>query len=270
MSPTAPSPRGLRHDVSGYKNYRGWREAPRKRKEYHVLKPDLPRRGGCPQSGRGECYHATKEILLWKSRVCPVAPPKRMTLSPQVTIRLYRTPRSTNAKKLKPRRSDKNPADAVRAIVQIDFDLIRIMRIIITSEVLNMKLTYPACFYKDHETGAYALEVPDLPGCATGADNLAEAILMGIDAASGWILTELEEGRPIPPASAIDEVHPDQGGFVSLLPLDMDAYAEKYGDKAVRKNLTIPAWLNTFAESQSINFSKVLQDSLTEIYNSRN
>jgi hypothetical protein len=49
----------------------------------------------------------------------------------------------------------------------------------------------------------------------------------------------------------------------------MDAYAEKYGDKAVRKNLTIPAWLNTFAEANHVNFSQVLQDSLTEIYQRR-
>jgi hypothetical protein len=89
---------------------------------------------------------------------------------------------------------------------------------------------------------------------------------MGIDAASGWVLTELEEGRPAPPASAIDAVRPGEGGFVSLLVLDMDAYAEKYGGKAVRKNLTIPAWLNTFAESRHINFSQVLQDSLTQLY----
>jgi len=47
----------------------------------------------------------------------------------------------------------------------------------------------------------------------------------------------------------------------------MDAYAEKYGEKAVRKNLTIPAWLNTFAESQNVNYSQVLKDSLTEMYN---
>ena len=39
-------------------------------------------------------------------------------------------------------------------------------------------------------------------------------------------------------------------------------YAEKYGKKAVRKNLTIPAWLNTFAENNHINFSQVLQDAL--------
>jgi predicted RNase H-like HicB family nuclease len=129
-----------------------------------------------------------------------------------------------------------------------------------------MKLTYPAIFYKDNESGAYAVEVPDLPGCATGGDTLADAILMGTDAASGWVLTELEEGRPAPPSSTVELIHPDEGGFVSLLVLDMDAYAEKFGDKAVRKNLTIPSWLNTFAESQHINFSRVLQDSLTEMY----
>ena len=127
-----------------------------------------------------------------------------------------------------------------------------------------MKLTYPAVFYEDG--GSYAVEVPDLPGCVSGGNSLAEAILMGTDAASGWVLTELEDGKPVPKASPIKKIRHEPGGFVSLLVLDMDAYAEKYGDKAVRKNLTIPAWLNTFAEERNINFSKVLQDSLITLY----
>ena len=89
---------------------------------------------------------------------------------------------------------------------------------------------------------------------------------MGTDAASGWVLDELEDGKAAPPASPIESITPDPGGFVSMLVLDMDAYAEKYGEKAVRKNLTIPAWLNTFAEANNINFSQVLQDSLLNIY----
>lgn len=129
-----------------------------------------------------------------------------------------------------------------------------------------MKLTYPAIFYKDAESGAYAVEVPDLPGCVSGADTLADAILMATDAASGWVLDELEDGKSIPTASKPEGIHPDAGGFVSMLVLDMDAYTEKYGNKAVRKNLTIPAWLNTFAEANHVNFSQVLQDSLTEMY----
>jgi len=127
-----------------------------------------------------------------------------------------------------------------------------------------MQLTYPAIFYEGEE--GYAVEVPDLPGCTSGGASLAEAILMGTDAASGWVLTELEDGKPAPAASPIKKIRPESGGFVSMLVLDMDAYAEKYGNKAVRKNLTIPAWLNTFAEAKHINFSQVLQDSLTALY----
>ena len=131
-----------------------------------------------------------------------------------------------------------------------------------------MKLTYPAIFYEGE--GGYAVEVPDLPGCVSGGDTLADAIIMGTDAASGWVLTELEDGKPIPKASPIDAIKPEEGGFISMIVLDMDAYAEKYGNKAVRKNLTIPAWLNTFAENRHINFSQVLQDSLTAIYQQEN
>jgi len=131
-----------------------------------------------------------------------------------------------------------------------------------------MRLAYPAIFYpwEDEDSQGFTVEVPDLPGCISEGDSLAEAILMGIDAASGWVLTELEDGKPIPPASPIKKIRPETGGFVSMLVLDMDAYAAKYGNKAVRKNLTIPAWLNTFAEARHINFSQLLQDSLTTIY----
>lgn len=130
-----------------------------------------------------------------------------------------------------------------------------------------MKLTYPACFYPcEDKENAYTVEVPDLPGCVSEGDTLADAILMAIDAASGWVLDELEDGNPVPKATAPEKVVPDAGGFVTMLVLDMDAYAEKYGNKAIRKNLTIPAWLNTFAEKNGINFSQVLQDSLISLY----
>ena len=54
----------------------------------------------------------------------------------------------------------------------------------------------------------------------------------------------------------------ENGCMINMLLLDIDAYEEKYGEKAVRKNLTIPAWLNTFAEKNNINFSKLLQETL--------
>ena len=126
-----------------------------------------------------------------------------------------------------------------------------------------MKLIYPAVFkpFSD-QSGGYVVEFPDLPGCVTEGKNLEQAIEMGIDAASGWILGELEDGEKIPPASSYSEITAQNKHMVNMLLLDIDAYEEKYGEKAVRKNLTIPAWLNTFAEKNNINFSKLLQDTL--------
>ena len=126
-----------------------------------------------------------------------------------------------------------------------------------------MKLIYPAVFkpFTD-QSGGYVVEFPDLPGCVTEGKDLEQAIEMGIDAASGWILGELEDGEQIPHASDYSEIPAENGCMINMLLLDMDAYEEKYGEKAVRKNLTIPAWLNTFAEKNNINFSKLLQETL--------
>lgn len=83
---------------------------------------------------------------------------------------------------------------------------------------------------------------------------------MGTDAASGWILGEIEDGNSFPAASMALEA--PAGSFVNLLVLDMDSYAEQYGSKAVRRNITVPAWLDTYAQKNHLSLSKVVQDSL--------
>ena len=126
-----------------------------------------------------------------------------------------------------------------------------------------MKLVFPAIFTPCKEKEGYTVVVPDLPGCVTEGSSLADAIDMGVDAASGWILGELEDGNDIPVASEYKDITPDTtDSFVTLLVLDMETYAEKYGSKAVRKNITIPAWLNAYGEKNHLNFSKILQDAL--------
>ena len=125
-----------------------------------------------------------------------------------------------------------------------------------------MKLIYPAIFTPLQEQDGFCVTFPDLPGCVTQGLSLSEAIENAQDAASGWVLDELEDGNAAPSPSDVKkiEVEPDQ--FANLIMLDMDSYAEKYGAKAIRKNCTIPAWLNTAAELRNINFSQVLQEAL--------
>lgn len=128
-----------------------------------------------------------------------------------------------------------------------------------------MKLIYPACFYPCAE-GGYTVIFPDLPGCVTEGDTLVEAIDVAADAASGWVLDSVENGEPAPKASNIKNVVPDEyeNGFVSLINIDLDEYSKKYGNKAVKKTLTIPAWLNTLAEKENVNFSQILQNALVD------
>ena len=125
-----------------------------------------------------------------------------------------------------------------------------------------MKLVYPARFYKEKD--GYSVDVPDLKGCITQADTLAEAIEMAEDAALGWILTAVEDDEELPIASRIEDIKlKNKNEFVSLLLLDIDKYTEKYGNrKSVKKTLTIPTWLNHRAEKIGVNFSKTLQEAL--------
>ena len=126
-----------------------------------------------------------------------------------------------------------------------------------------MKLIYPAVFYAFSDgSGGYTEEFPDLPGCVTEGKDLEEAFEMATDAASGWVLEELEEGNTVPEPSDYADVKPREGGRVNIVLLDIDKYADKYGEKAVRKNVTIPAWLNTFAEKRQMNFSQILQEAI--------
>ena len=119
-----------------------------------------------------------------------------------------------------------------------------------------MKLVYPAIFTPCIERKGYTVVVPDLPGCVTEGQDLLDAI--------GWILGELEEGNNIPtPTLRKEDIKLEEAdSFISMLVLDIDAYAEKYGEKTVRKNISIPAWLNTYGEKNNINFSRVLQEAL--------
>lgn len=130
-----------------------------------------------------------------------------------------------------------------------------------------MKLLYPAVFTPLEEGTGYCVTFPDLPGCVTEGSTLTEALEMAADVGCGWLLDEMEDGNLPPRASSRENIIPEEAGaFVNLVVLDIDSYAEKFGSKAIRKNCTIPAWLNTFGESHNINFSQVLTDSLSAIY----
>lgn len=122
------------------------------------------------------------------------------------------------------------------------------------------KYIYPAIFTKDGSF--YTVDFPDFESCYTQGETMQEALEMAEDILC-LTLYELEEQKTkIPAPSKIQEINPNKDEFVSLVSCDTIEYRKYYDNKAVKKTLTIPAWLNTMSEREGINFSSVLQSAL--------
>ena len=119
---------------------------------------------------------------------------------------------------------------------------------------------YPAVFHKaDQSEKGYWVEVPDLPGCFSQGDSMEEAF-KEVQEAVGLYLDENNDFNKPSPIEKIQQDFP--GESVMLVPYDSVAYAKKYKNKAIKKTLSIPEWLNEEASKRGINFSQVLQEAL--------
>ena len=133
-----------------------------------------------------------------------------------------------------------------------------------------MLSAYPACFIK--EDVGYSVIFPDLNHLATCGQTLDEAFTMAIDCLAGYLYNLEKDGDPIPAASPLNQIRladilsdlelESCEAFVNMVTVDVAEYAKAHFEKSVRKTLTIPAWLNTAALDQNINFSQVFQDAL--------
>lgn len=119
-----------------------------------------------------------------------------------------------------------------------------------------MMFVYPAIFHQ--EDSSYWVEFPDLPGCQSFGDTLPETMAEALEALAAYVLTLLEQGKPLVQPSEMASIIPEDG-FTSLVACTIEQYKET---KAVKKTLTIPSWLNDRATAMGVNFSQVLQEAL--------
>lgn len=123
-----------------------------------------------------------------------------------------------------------------------------------------MNKVYPIIVHA--KTGdSHYVEIPDIDRGTQGTDH-ADAMAAARDAICLWAITEQDEGRTIPEPSPLEAVTVPEGAFVTLVDVDFDAYRRALDTRAVRKNCTIPSWLNEAAERQGVNFSAILQQAL--------
>lgn len=136
----------------------------------------------------------------------------------------------------------------------------------------NMTVVYPVIFTRTgDEKDTYLVEIPDIKGMTEGY-GMSDAIEMARDYI-GCTLYDKEDAS-FPQASDPVKVDVSKGefadageSFVSLVDLDITAYRRKMNAKAVRKNVSLPAWLDLEAEAAHLNLSRVLQEALKEKLN---
>ena len=124
-----------------------------------------------------------------------------------------------------------------------------------------MKQVYPVILHSEAE-GGFSVSVPDL-NIGTQGETVAECIDMARDAIGLWGICEQDAGRAIPEPSVLSPAH-DEGELVTLVDIDFDAYRRAHDMRTIRKNVTIPSYLNDLAERAGVNFSQVLQDGLKQ------
>lgn len=124
-----------------------------------------------------------------------------------------------------------------------------------------MKYTYPVVF--EYDEGKIDVKVPDIAGCFTCGDTITDAIEMVQDAMAMMLAHYEDHQQAVPKPSDIATIK-TKTGFVNYVIADTDAWRKQFSKKAVKKTVTIPAWLNYKAEEAGVNFSQELQNALRQ------
>ncbi len=129
--------------------------------------------------------------------------------------------------------------------------------------MLKDRYDFPALLHYTRD-GRIGITFPDLPGCVSQAHSDGEAVAMATEALELHIYGMEQSETPVPNPSRLSKIPTEPDQRTILVTAIMPLVREDMETKAVKKTLTIPAWLNRAAEAAHVNFSALLQRSLRE------
>ena len=129
------------------------------------------------------------------------------------------------------------------------------------------KLTYLAVLEPASE--GYGVFFPDLPGCISFGKDIEEAQQMGREALELHIYSMEKDGDLIPAPSKSLSKEDVECGIITAITVLPDLVKNEMENRRVKTNVTIPAWLKEAAESQHVNYSKLLEVALLDYLNVR-
>lgn len=126
-----------------------------------------------------------------------------------------------------------------------------------------MLYTYTAVI--SESDGTFYVRIPDIKGCITTAQSLPEAISLITDALNLCLVVLEDEGIQPAPSTPQNKISHSPSDILTIIQADTIKYRALTDTKAVRKNVSLPAWMSNLADKRGINCSKVLQDALLAI-----
>lgn len=120
-----------------------------------------------------------------------------------------------------------------------------------------MTKVYTAVIHE--ENGQYWAEFPDIEGCFTDGETMEDVIVNAQEAMGLHLATLLDSGIKLPTARAITEIDADDG-IKTFISADPDEY--RRDTAAVKKMISLPAWLAKEAEKRDISLSRITQEAL--------
>ena len=121
-------------------------------------------------------------------------------------------------------------------------------------------VVYPVIMSKERD--GYFVTIPDFEINTEGKD-LGDAIFMARDAIGINSLQLEDEGKELPKPFSV-KYDKEEGEVLTLVDVDMAEFRKKHDNRTVKKNCTIPYYLNVEAEKAGINFSRILQNALKQ------
>ena len=116
---------------------------------------------------------------------------------------------------------------------------------------------YPALFHKNDDN-SYTITYPDLPGCISEGKSLENALYMAESALTQWMEYLSDSKQPIPNSTPMQEIAVEAGEFGNLIRTDVK------DNRAVRRTVSIPKWMDDKVSDAGLSLSRVLQDALKE------
>ena len=127
------------------------------------------------------------------------------------------------------------------------------------------QVTYQGVFEPTDRSG-FSVYFPDLPGCTSYGETLAEAQRNAKDALGLHIYGMEQDCDPIPEPSAVLKVDPETADGFLVCPVTIfpSIVRDELDNRRVKTNVTIPAWVRELAQEKGLNCSKLLEEAILD------